>query len=185
MLKPGFVSDPHDAGTRAFDPLLNAYTFVDERNRAVHDGDGFTMTWRDSASPGGQRGLVIQNGDARTHIRELKILYDRAGCQFTFYEDAGWSNNLGSPYLSNNNRIYARQSQLVIFETSTIWGDTTLANIVIPGTGNVIDGGSWKPLQPEWILKPNTNYGLKIYLYPDVPGTVEYQVEGFLYEVNK
>lgn len=155
----------HNA-TRAVDQLTGSVTTIDEQHRLIHEGMVYTCVDRQTSVANGANAdwLLITNG-AYPHFRKMHVALENADADLYLYEDTEVSGNGTEVTPRNNNRNSTRVSNTQVFSGPTVTdvGDTVLDQLYIPDTGGFFaTAAQGEDIGEEWILKPNTNYLIRL-----------------------
>lgn len=164
---------PHDSSGNEYgiDPVSNAQIIVNEVHHKTHDGNAYRVCNIDTALTNGSNiDLLFITGSVHTHIQ----YYANVGGNATIflYEDTTFTGGTGTlQTLFNKNRNSLNTSSNAVRLNPTVTGVGTLLQPMLApgGSGGITNGGSISE-RWEWVLKPNTNYLLRL---TNIAGTTQ------------
>lgn len=131
-------------------------------HQLIHEGYGFHASEKiSSLTNGSSYNLLLQTSNTETHLLITHIDSTAAPCDIFIFEDAIVSN-VGTPVsVHNTNRINQLPYNGRLYHTPTITNDgTQLEYHIINGAKQ--SGGSSEVFDFEWVLKPNSNYLIRL-----------------------
>lgn len=123
-------------------------------------------------------------GAIPVHFHGLSVTSNQGTLKIELFESPTVSAN-GTPYSpKNRNRISTRISSMAVFTAPTITSDgTKLMERIIPQVGGgAHESGGDSGVVGEWVLKPNTDYIIKI--TNEATSTTTYGASFFYYEIG-
>lgn len=158
-----------DERIRSYDPQLHAVTVVESTHRMAHDGFVYHTSGKVLAVANGASVNVLMRtpADNFPHWNRAKFSFGRGDWDVLTFEDTVVSAD-GTPItnIKNTNRNSTNTPGLLIFSSPTITDDGDPMHILwaVPtgtGQGNTI-GISDVSNGEEWIMKPATNYMVRL-----------------------
>jgi hypothetical protein len=177
-----------DENLRKFDPYAHAVTVIAEPHRHVHDGFFHHATGRVAAlaNLADFEILLAVPAGVFPHFRaDLFTLGDTPG-DLNFYEGTTATDDGTVVPNFNRNRNSSRAAGMVITHTPTLTLDGTLLHTrLVPdvgGPGGNVGGAVSPDLGEEWILKPETNYLIRLTNNSGADIVVTYEI--YWYELD-
>ena len=173
----------------AFDSYANALTTISEPHRLTHDGKVFhaSGTFTGILDTTSVYMLLRTPASCFPHMHRMRLTVG-AGDVYGKLFEAGTVIADGTPVTPvNTNRNSSNTPDLLLFAGPTVTGDgTELHDKWLPptaaGVGQTHAGLSDAEAGEEWILKPSTDYLLKV--TNDSGATITAQIELLWYELN-
>lgn len=146
---------PVDRGGR-YVPIIEA-----EHTR-IHESVAYTYSSKQTVLNGASLDfLVVVAAGSYPHLRKYTFVSSGAPCDIFLYEGTTVSANGTIQTASNGNRNSSNTSDISVYLTPTVTGVGTQIHYDLLG-GTKQSGGSAETLPVEWILKPATNYLLRV-----------------------
>jgi len=157
-------SNPIDATKQVevvADPYVQALNIIDSIHEMVHLGKHFVHSAEDTVANGANLDHLLVTGGAAAHLRISEIDITSAPFKIYLFEGTTVSANGTQQAAVNNNRLSTNTSNTQIYSGPTVTAPgTQLRYKLIPGTRQT--GGDGTTYFNEWVLKPNTNYLVRI-----------------------
>jgi hypothetical protein len=174
---------------RKFDRFAHAVTVISEPHRMGHDGfmfhvSGPAVSVVDTAI---LDHLLIVPAFTYPHLNRIRATVGKGDCTVQLYESTTVSDNgdLVTPRNTNRNSSNTPSTLLLSDPTVTGVGDllhTTWIPPTATGVGQTADGVSNAEFGEEWVLKPSTNYLIRITNNSGV--TIDVDLELLWYEIG-
>lgn len=165
------------------DQFTGAIGSIDQEHLQIHNGNGYTIADRVLILNGGGVLDLLGIVPAATfpHFRQIQVASSGGPFDIDFYEGTTVSANGTEITAYNNNRNSSNTPDLVTYSGPTVTDDGDLLETVyVPGTkqtGSLGSEGS-----NEWLLKPSTNYMIRITNNTSGGGTSIFVTNIFWYE---
>ena len=164
------------------DDITNSVEVIDWEHARIHAGKAFTSSQLFSLGNNATTYHLFRNSSATNypHIRTLLVSASGSPVELHLYESPTITGT-GTPQTSsNNNRASLNTANLLMYSGATVSADGTfLASDIIVG-GKSTGGAGTENAQREWVLKPATDYILK--LVNVGAGNISYGLKIFWYE---
>ena len=147
----------------------------------IHQGNGFSRSdLHEGLAAAGVHYHMIKTGANDIHIEQLVVETSGAPVRLEYYEDSVVSADGTPEPVGNNNRTSDKVSTTSFYHQPTITDvGNSIGATLIPSVTNQ-GGGVGILLGGEWILKPNTNYLIK--LTNNDNAAIDYTFTLFFYE---
>ena len=187
MAKNIYRKSIQDELLRSFDPHVHALTIIQEQHRMAHDGFMYHTSGKiTGVANGASVEVFMRTGTIPVHFTRAQFTLGRGDIDINTYEDTTVSAD-GTPIvIFNTNRISTNTPEMDIFGGATIVTDgnqmhTLWAHPTGTGVGNAI-GLSEVSNGEEWILKPATNYMVR--LTNNSGASITFSYEFLFYETD-
>lgn len=164
------------------DDTTKSVEIIEWEHARIHAGKGFTNSRLFTLANNATTYHLFRNSSANNypHIRTLLVSAGGSPVELHLYE-APTVTSVGTLQASsNNNRASSNVANMLIYSGATVSADGTfLASDIIAG-GKGVGGAGTENAQREWLLKPATDYILK--LVNVGAGNISYGLKIFWYE---
>ncbi len=163
-----FRQDPHSELTRSYDKYAHAVTAITEEHRLIHDGMGFTMTYKAAAvaDEASSDILLVVPAGCYPHLRKFVTNATGGPLDAFLYEGTTASADGTALVETNNNRNSATTANMVVTHTPTVDPVGTQIDYALLPTltaiGSNVGGVKGPDIGEEWVLKPSTKYLLRV-----------------------
>lgn len=163
------------------DDTTNSVEMIEWEHSRIHDGKGFTNSYLYTIANNATVYHLLRNGAGNyPHIRTLLVSAGGSPIEIHLCE-APTVSDTGTLHTStNNNRVSTNVSSLQIYSGATVSNDGLLLASDIILSGKSTGGAGTENAQREWILKPSTDYVIK--LVNVGAGNTSYNMKIFWYE---
>jgi hypothetical protein len=162
------------------DFYTGAIQIIDWEHSRIHDGKGYVVNGKHQIANNATTRFLLRNGAGNyPHLRTIFITSDSGPLEIYFHEAPTVTTTGSSVPVISYNRNSLNTSLMTAFSGATVSNEGTLLEyMVVPGTGST--GGSASVAQTEFILKPSTDYMVRI--FSSATGTTNYSLKLFWYE---
>lgn len=164
------------------DDFTKSVEIIEWEHARIHEGKGFTNSRLFTLSNNATTYHLFRNLSVGNypHIRTLLVSSSGSPLELHLYESPTITSVGTLQPSSNNNRASVVTPNLLMYSGTTVSEDGTfLASDIIAG-GKGVGGAGTENAQREWILKPATDYVLK--LVNVGAGSISYGLKVFWYE---
>lgn len=160
---------------------------IDISHEKIHEGRAFAFTCEktDLAKTVSYWMYFHTNSDKEVHFRASSLYSSASALKAELWEDVIYSVGTGTTSLVyNHNRNSNITTDVVVKQDATITGGVRLPATVYAGIGGdkTSRSGGEGSSENEWVLKPDSSYGVKITNIGDVDTYIS--IEPFWYEVS-
>ena len=164
MKKDGTIVNLAEASER----ITSAIRTIETEHSYIHDGIFFESYNKFTLSASATRLITLKTPAAKyLHYRPTGLVTSADKVTIEFFEGATVTPATGTAATpSNHNRSSALTSGVTLLDAPTVTANgTKFAQVYIPGatgTGGTRTGQSAGTSGSEWVLKPNTQYMIKV-----------------------
>lgn len=175
-------------GLYRVDRFCGAQVAISEEHWVVHEGFAFLFThFIDNLANAGEAELLLKvPANTYPHIHQLDLAAGRGDVRIEIFEGPTTSSD-GTPVSApNQNRNSTNTPGLNVFHTPTVSADGTKfwdhwLHPTASGSGGRQEGLVLSPMGTELVLKPETNYLIKI--TNNSGATIDLMLRGLFYEL--
>ncbi len=178
-----------DEARKMFDGYAHAVSTISVEHRLIHDGMLFSGVDRFTglANAASRDYLLKVPAATYPHLREVEWSLSDGPCDVYIYEGTTVSADGTEVPVGNNNRNSTNAALLGVYHSPTITdiGTAFPGPRYIPAAGapgNQSAGSLTSSLGEEWILKPSTNYLLRV--TNNSGGAIDGSLYGIFYELS-
>lgn len=148
----------------------------------IHAGKCFDVSTHGTILTTASAYLLCKTGDIVVHFHNINVVASQGNMLISFYEAPTVTANGTLKDTPNRNCISTNISQSKVYEAPTVTVDGTLkgSNLIVPST--TLAGAQQGGEEGEWVLKPNTDYIIK--LTNQAASTTTYNASFFYYETE-
>jgi hypothetical protein len=166
----------------ALDSVSGALQVIDYEHARVHSGKAFLVNGKHSITNGSTDYYLLKvPANSYPHLRNVEVTASAGPMDIYLFEAPTTTNDGTGMTEVNYNRNSANTPSMTVFADPTVTVDgTELEYLIVTGTKH--DAGSGMNAQTEFVLKPSTNYLVKI--TNNSGSTVTYALKLFWYEIG-
>lgn len=163
------------------DPESHSVMMIEWEHARIHAGKGFTNTNRFTLNNNATAyHLLVNPAGNEPHIRTLLVSVTGAPVELYWLESPITTANGTATVSANNNRGSLITPQLQLYSGPTVTSEGQFLGFDIMTGSKSVGGAGTENAQREWILKPATNYLIK--LVNTGAGNIVYGLKVFWYE---
>lgn len=171
---------PRNIVTR-FKEMIQVVATISFDHIMIHQGKAFTRSdLHESFASLAVHNHLIVVGANPIHLRQLILETDNAPILMEYYENTTVSANGTEEVIGNNNRNSSKVTTTSFFSEPTVTADGDFMGVTLIPTSAKDSGGVGILKGGEWVLKPNTNYLIRI--TNNSGAAVDYGLTLFYYE---